>query len=139
MDYCAVVRDSTTYGVQDAKHPVDSAFSRIAAQFNHLITMTPEQRIYVAEAELAIAKALKEEADKVAALKAQFDNDRDLAQATIDLIFSARVLRTGIVAPTSVREESLARFRKELAPLAESYGVKIVLTGDKTTATVVLS
>lgn len=102
-------------------------------------TMTPEERIYVAEAELAIAKALKEEADKVAALKAQFDNDRDLAQATIDLIFSARVLRTGIVAPCSVREESLARFRKELAPLAESYGVKIVLTGDKSTATVVLA
>lgn len=89
-----------------------------------------------AEAE---AKALTEKQAKEAeasAIKAHFDYDEKLANATSLLIRSARELVVSKV--TSLANENFATFRKELAPLAAGYGVKIVLIGDKTRAVLVL-
>lgn len=98
---------------------------------------TPADRIKQAEAELAAAVQAKQEQDERDALVARFDNDRHLAEATISLISRARSLR--LKSSCEGSSDGLARFRKELSPLAESYGVRIVLTGDKSTATVVLA
>ena len=83
----------------------------------------------------AEALAVKEaENAEAAALEARINYDLDLADATCYLLSDIRsfALR-GHGAPSA--KATHARFRKELTPLAAAYGVKIVLIGDKTTAT----
>lgn len=86
------------------------------------------------------AKAAEEaEAAKAAndtALYERMNREAALAACTCNLIDEAYQLvrHGGAVAPN----KRFATFRKELSPLAESWGVKIVLVGDKTTATLVL-
>lgn len=59
-----------------------------------------------------------------------------LCAATAVLLRNVRslVLESAATVPAS---SELARFRKELQPLAETYGLRIVLVGDRTTATLV--
>lgn len=93
------------------------------------------------EAEARAALAAKAEADAQQAerdaIQARIREDQRLADATICLLQrleDLRVFRTKIPTPAL----QLAKYRKQLQPLAESYGARIVLIGDKTQATVVL-
>lgn len=90
-------------------------------------------------------EALRQQADKAQealdnaaahqAVQDRINFERDLASATITLLDEVRNVTLGVsVAAVS---ESFARFRKELQPLARTYGVKITLVGDKTKATLV--
>ena len=97
-------------------------------------------RVKEAVAALARAEAALVEEQAAAAVKARFDYDEDLAVATLALIKDARALVFGGVSTTgNSSNRLLAKYRKELAPLAASYNVKIVLVGDKTTARLVLA
>ena len=98
------------------------------------------ERLKAAVAALERAEAELAEEQAAAAVKARFDYDEDLAVATLALIRDARALRTGgVSASGNSSSRLLAKYRKELAPLAASYSVKIVLVGDKTTARLVLA
>jgi hypothetical protein len=119
-----------TNAVDSAKVPYGVPYAPAAAVERLKSAVAAVER---AEAELAAEQA-------AAAVKARFDYDEDLATATLVLINGARALRSGGVSPTgSSSNRLLAKYRKELAPLAASYSVKIVLVGDKTTARLVLA
>lgn len=103
----------------------------------------------VATAEAAaadlVAKAKKEaaekaEKDRIAAEKKavadRLTHEKALAAATGILLSDIEYIFAGAAA--SNREE-YAKFRTELQPLAASYGVKIVLVGDKTKGTLVVA
>lgn len=86
-----------------------------------------------AAADAVAALAAQEAKD---ALIARLNNDRALAVATQALIEAARDLVVyGQYTTTSA--DSFAKFRKELQPLASSYGLKIVLVGNRSRATLV--
>ena len=107
-------------------------------QVNHESTsMTPTEIVKNAELALAAAVLAKAAHDDTEALKARIHDDIALAHATRTLLDGVQSLR--LLGATVSAHQVLARFRKELAPLAESYGAKIVLVGDKTTATLVLA
>lgn len=91
-----------------------------------------------ARAALAAAEAALADKTARAALADRIDADCELAGATITLLTEVARLRVHGLAPlgSSVR---LAKYRKELSALAESYGVRIVLVGDKTAAMLVLA
>ena len=97
---------------------------------------TPAQIIARAHKEIAEAEAEIAKAAEIAALTSRIEQDLELALATSALLIGAKDLLLGNnTHGTSAR--MFAKLRKELAPLAESYGVKIVLVGDKTSATLV--
>lgn len=133
------------YGSVKARSSGDiaAAFSHTNDQFikESIKTMgdntTPDQRIKQAEEALAKAIAAKQEADEREAFGKRIDNDVKLAEATALLLVRIRSLALAASNATSVGLPEFARFRKELQPLAESYGMKIVLVGDRTTASVV--
>lgn len=87
----------------------------------------------------AAAEAAKADAAAKAAWGAaiieKLEYQRALAQTTDSLLGRIRevVVDGGAVA----NYPDFAKFRKELQPLAETYGVRIVLVGDKTQATLV--
>lgn len=94
--------------------------------------MNHDEKIKAAEAALATALAQKEEADALAALTARLDSETELAAATATLLGAIRGIRLcGFKAQLNT---TFAKFRKELAPLAESYGFRIKVVGDKTVA-----
>ena len=92
-------------------------------------------------AELVATAIAKKEADDAAAalheaavaVQNRISTELKLADATSDLLKQVRRLIGGEVEVPSMF--SLAEFRKELQPLAATYGFKIVLVGDKTKAT----
>lgn len=103
-----------------------------------LATQDPQAAVQDARAALAAAEAAL--ADKTArdALVARIDADCKLAGATITLLNEVARLRVHGLEPLG-GNVLLAQYRKELSALAESYGVRIVLVGDKTAAMLVLA
>ncbi len=98
----------------------------------------PEEVIAKAEADIAKAQEQIEAANVKAALADRFNYDQELAQATVSLIGEAkRLILDGQTSASA--NTSFAKFRKQLSPLAATYGVKIVLVGNKSTATVALA
>lgn len=84
------------------------------------------------------AQATEEDAKQAAkeakdALLKRIENDAKLAGATTLALDSLRNLINGKSVHVAAME-SFATFRKELAPLAESYGYKFVLVGNKSKA-----
>lgn len=106
-----------------------------AASIKHTEEQLADLRKQQAEAEAVAAKAAAEQAER-AALTERLSFDRDLANATAILLDSVKTLRLGKLGVGA--QSALARFIKELQPLALSYGVRIVKVGDKSTATLVL-
>lgn len=98
----------------------------------------PQAAVEDARAALAAAEAAL--ADKTAseALAARIDADCKLAGATTALLHEVARLRLHGLEPVHGNVH-LAKYRKELSALAESYGVRIVLVGDKTAAMLVLA
>lgn len=72
-----------------------------------------------------------EEAEREA-LKDRLTYETKLAHATLTLLGEVRRMR--VEQRQSEVFNALADFRKELSPLAATYGMKIVLVGDKTRA-----
>lgn len=96
----------------------------------------PAERVALIQQELAeAALAVKNERD---ALAAKIDAEFALAEATRTLLADIRILRLADSRLTFRRRE-FAVYRKELAALAASYDVKIVLVGDKSAAMLVLN
>lgn len=89
---------------------------------------SPEERIKQAQEALAQAEHAKAQEDARKAVEARLDYEEHLARTTVDLLLA---VRRGDFAPSY----TFAKFRKELNPLAETYGFKLVLVGDKTRAT----
>ena len=98
-----------------------------------------DQQAAVDAARAALAAAEAALADKTAreALAARIDADCKLAGATAALLHYVERLRVHGLEPR--QSTQLAQYRKELSALAESYGVRIVLVGDKTAAMLVLA
>lgn len=88
---------------------------------------SPEERIKQAQEALAQAEQAKAQHDALKALAARLDYEEALARTTLNLL---RYIRRSDFAP----DYEFAKFRKELNPLAETYGFKLVLVGDKTRA-----
>lgn len=88
---------------------------------------SPEERIKQAQEALAQAEQAKAQEDARKALEARLDYEQGLAYATGEMLQAIRN-RSGAISTT------FAKFRKELNPLAETYGFKLVLVGDKTRA-----
>lgn len=88
---------------------------------------SPEERIKQAQEALAQAEQAKAQEDARKAVEARLDYEQALATATHELLQAIRN-RAGAISTT------FAKFRKELNPLAETYGFKLVLVGDKTRA-----
>lgn len=88
------------------------------------------------EAAAHVAEAQAREAE-MQALAQRLSDDKSLALATSHFLnCAASLLQKGeLVSPSEV----LAKHRKALQPLAESYGLRIVLVGNKTTASLVLA
>ena len=86
----------------------------------------------LAEAEAALAA--RNERD---AFAAEIDAEIALAEATSTLLADIRSLR--LTGNQTFRRMEFAVYRKELAALAASYDVKIVLVGDKSAAVLVLN
>lgn len=96
----------------------------------------PAKRVAWLQQELAeaeVALAAKTERD---ALAAKIDDDIALAEATRTLLADIRVLR--VAGNQLYHRNEFAQYREELAAIAKRYGVRIVLVGDKTAATLVL-
>jgi len=97
--------------------------------------VSPTKAVESAKAVLAQAEAalaVKEASD---AFQARIQYDIDLAASTSELLLQIRSDAGGW--PSTVHSPAFSKFRKELQPLANAYGFKIVLVGDKTTATLV--
>ena len=97
----------------------------------------PAERVALIQQELAEAEsalAAKTERD---ALAARIDAEIALAEATRTLLADIRILR--LINNQTYSRKEFAQYRKELAALAASYDVKIVLVGDKTAAVLVLN
>lgn len=99
-------------------------------QWDAPVPATIEVRIETLKSRLAAAEAAKVQEDAQAAFAIRIDHDKALAQATLVLLYALQGNK-------NAQEPLLARFRKELQPLANSYGVKIVLVGDKSIASLV--
>lgn len=93
---------------------------------------SPEERIKQAQEALAQAEQAKAQEDAQKALEARLDHEEALCSATAALLGA---IRTFGHTPGQATSRVFAEFRKELTPLAESYGYKLVLVGDKTQAT----
>src|ERR1044072_1940516 len=79
-----------------------------------------------AEAKAAEAKAAKD------ALGSRLSYERGLANATVELL--AEIARIEFNYGSASMSHGYAKYRKELSPLAETYGFKLVLVGDKSVA-----
>lgn len=97
----------------------------------------PAERVALIQKELAEAEAASAAKNERDALAAKIDAEIALAEATRTLLADIRILR--LTNNQTYRRKEFATYRKELAALAASYDVKIVLVGDKTTADLVLN
>ena len=94
--------------------------------------MVEQARAKLVQAEAALAAENERNA-----LAAKIDAEIALAEATRTLLADIRILR--LTNNQTHRRKEFAQYRKELAALAASYDVKIVLVGDKTAAVLVLN
>ena len=97
----------------------------------------PAERVALIQQELADAEAALAAKNERDALAAKIDAEIALAEATRTLLADIRILR--LTNNQTHRRKEFAQYRKELAALAASYDVKIVLVGDKTAAVLVLN
>ena len=97
----------------------------------------PAERVALIQQELAVAEAALAAKTERDALAAKIDAEIALADATRTLLADIRILR--LTNNQTHRRKEFAQYRKELAALAASYDVKIVLVGDKTAAVLVLN
>lgn len=95
------------------------------------------QRLTADELEQAAREARADEEARAAKekIEARINRDETLAMATVALLRQINYLLVDGGECSALH--NLAEFRKELQPLAETYGVRIVLIGDKSTATLV--
>ena len=114
--------------VNETPHAIQAAESRVR---------NAELAVLAAQTALEEAKRKREEADQNQAVLDRYEHDIELARATSALL---RCMRStdfpDIAFPTVVQDWSttLAKYRDELLPLAESYGFDIVLVADDTRA-----
>lgn len=97
----------------------------------------PAERVALIRQELAEAEAALAAKNERDALAAKIDAEIALAEATRTLLADIRILR--LTNNQTHRRKEFATYRKELAALAASYDVKIVLVGDKSAAVLVLN
>ena len=97
----------------------------------------PAERVALIQQELAEAEAALAAKNERDALAAKIDAEIALAEATRTLLADIRILR--LTNNQTHRRKEFAVYRKELAALAASYDVKIVLVGDKSAAVLVLN
>ncbi len=97
----------------------------------------PAERVALIQQELAEAEAALAAKNERDALAARIDAEIALAEATRTLLADIGILR--LTNHQTHRRREFAKYRKELAALAASYDVKIVLVGDKTAAVLVLN
>ncbi len=95
------------------------------------------ERVALIQQELAEAEAALAAKNERDALAAKIDVEIALAEATRTLLADIRILR--LTDNQTHRRKEFAVYRKELAALAASYDVKIVLVGDKSAAVLVLN
>ena len=95
------------------------------------------ERVALLQLELAEAEAALAAKNERDALAAKIDAEIALAEATRTLLADIRILR--LTGNQTFRRMEFAVYRKELAALAASYDVKIVLVGDKSAAVLVLN
>ena len=100
-------------------------------------TLEPAERVTLLQQELAEAEAALATKNERDALATKIDAEIALAEATRTLLADIRILR--LTNNQTHRRKEFATYRKELAALAATYDVKIVLVGDKTTAGLVLN
>lgn len=100
-------------------------------------TLEPVERVTLLQQELAEAEAALATQNERDALAAKIDAEIALAEATRTLLADIRILR--LTNNQTHRRKEFATYRKELAAIAASYDVKIVLVGDKTAANLVLN
>lgn len=93
---------------------------------------SPEDRIKQGEDIIARAQADIAERERRAALGKRIDYEHALAAATARLLADVQNITLG--GGRADQSEYLVRFRKELAPLAGTYGFRIVPVGDKSVA-----
>jgi hypothetical protein len=117
------------------KGPTPPCYDQCPAPCNRSGDPERVARIQQELAEAEAALAAKNERD---ALAAMIDAEFALAEATRTLLADIRILRLADSRLTFRRRE-FAVYRKELAALAASYDVKIVLVGDKSAAMLVLN
>ena len=99
--------------------------------------LEPAERVALLQQELAEAEAALAAKNERDALAAKIDTEIALAEATRTLLADIRILR--LTGNQTYRRKEFATYRKELAALAASYDVKIVLVGDKSAAMLVLN
>ena len=97
----------------------------------------PAERVALIQQELAEAEAALAAKNERDALAAKIDAEIALAEATRTMLADIRILR--LTDNETYRRKEFAVYRKELAALAASYDVKIVLVGDKSAAVLVLN
>lgn len=93
---------------------------------------SPEDRIKQCEDIIASAQADIAERERRAELGKRIDYEYALAAATGRLLADIRNIELGH--GTASQDAYLVQFRKELTPLAETYGFRIVLVGDRSVA-----
>jgi hypothetical protein len=113
---------------------IDASRIMAAAYCTFAYPPTAAEAVEQLTAALAAAEKRKAAEEIRQQTLARIKNEAALAHATSLLLRDINTLAQGrITAPSS----PLATFRKELQPLAATYGMKIVLVGDKTQATLV--
>ena len=131
--------DMLKYGIERGN---DGDFSNRYDSFGS--PTTPAPVVSITAAELRIAADEMEAREVVASAKAvvqaRLKHDVLLANATKLLLIAIAEfhLRDGSRAHPQTTSEQLCVFRKELQPLATSYGFKIVVIDDRTKATLVV-
>lgn len=139
------------YGPDMAARVADVAMNVISRNTRGFRDLEPQRNSYTApiqptvpSAEQIVKNAAEALANAEAALAAKnahtarielIESDYNLAGATQTLMTCIKSLVNG--GSTTQDLEVLAKYRKELQPLAERHGFKIVLVGNKTKATVV--
>lgn len=100
-------------------------------------SIEPAERVAMLKHELAEAEAALAAKNDRDALAAKIDAKIALADATRMLLADIRILL--LTNNRTYERKEFATYRKELADLAATYDVKIVLVGDKTHAALVLN
>lgn len=102
-----------------------------------LPVLTTAEQVQQAKQALEQAEAALATENERNELAAKIDAEIALAEATRTLLADIRILR--LTNNQTHRRKEFAVYRKELAALAASYDVKIVLVGDKSAAVLVLN
>lgn len=103
----------------------------------HGLLLEPSERVALHKRELAEAEAALAAKNERDALEAKIDSEIALVEATYTLLSDIRILR--LTDNQTYQRKEFAAYRKELSDIASAYDVKIVLVGDKSSATLVLN